>query len=286
MGAIKKIKRWGSRQKRELIDEPISAVKSIGRKTGNLWNDATGVTANREANKIQQEGARNALAQQREMYDISRADLQPWREAGTKYLSQLSSEMDSGLYNQDTPEFQGEAFNYQEDPGYKFRQAEGEKLLQRQAALRGNMYGGKNLRDLSRFNQGLASAEINNAYNRYADTRNFNYSNFADSFSRKRTTLNDRFTRLSSLVTGGQNAAAGQASQAMQFGENASNSIQGMANANAASRIAQYNQQRGAVEGLINTGIDATAMYMLGGASKAVPTGSRKPFTALDVGNG
>lgn len=257
----------------------------LGKWIGDRWNDATGVTANREANRIQQKGVDKSLALQKEMYDTSRRDLQPWTQAGQKYLSQLGAELDSGVYNQDAGEFQNPEFNYTQDPGYQFRLAQGEEASKRQAALSGNLYSGKTLKDLTRFSQGLASEEIGNAYSRFADDRNFRYGNFADSFDRKRTTLADRFSRLTSLSGVGQNSAAGQASAAQGYGQSASSTIEGGANAAAASRIAQYNQRAGAVKNILNLAADAGAAYATGGASLGLKKAAKTGRQALDVGN-
>jgi hypothetical protein len=70
-----------------------------------------------------------------------------------------------------TPELLGEFSNegLEQDPGYQFRQAEGEKALQRGASAKGLSLSGGALKDLSRFNQGLASEEYGSAYGRYLD---------------------------------------------------------------------------------------------------------------------
>ena len=66
-------------------------------------------------------------------------------------------------------------FNFQEDPGYAFRQQQGERGINRAAAARGQFFSGRVGQELSDFNSGLASQEYGNAYNRYlagnTDTR-------------------------------------------------------------------------------------------------------------------
>jgi hypothetical protein len=60
----------------------------------------------------------------------------------------------------------GDMSQLQMDPAYGFRQAEGEKALQRQANAAGSFGSGANLKDFMRFNQDLASTEYNNAIGR------------------------------------------------------------------------------------------------------------------------
>lgn len=52
------------------------------------------------------------------------------------------------------------------DPGMRFRLEEGQKALERSAAARGGLVGGRTLKDVARFSQGLASEEFGNAFNR------------------------------------------------------------------------------------------------------------------------
>ncbi len=52
------------------------------------------------------------------------------------------------------------------DPGYQFRQSEGQKGIERSAAGRGGLFSGQAGKELERFSQGLASTEFQNAFNR------------------------------------------------------------------------------------------------------------------------
>lgn len=59
------------------------------------------------------------------------------------------------------------ATNFQTDPGYQFRLSEGAKALERSAASKGMTMSGAQQQALSRYNQGFASNEYGNVYNRY-----------------------------------------------------------------------------------------------------------------------
>lgn len=61
--------------------------------------------------------------------------------------------------------------DFQQDPGYAFRQSEGMKALERSAAARGGLLSGKTLKGIQRFGQDLASQEYQNAFNRYQINR-------------------------------------------------------------------------------------------------------------------
>ena len=58
--------------------------------------------------------------------------------------------------------------SFEGSPGFRFRQEEGNRAVQSSAAARGLLGSGGTLRDLSRFNQGLASQEFGNEFNRRA----------------------------------------------------------------------------------------------------------------------
>jgi len=63
------------------------------------------------------------------------------------------------------------ATDFQTDPGYAFRLSEGMKALDRTAAARGGLLSGATLKGAEQYNQGLASQEYQNAFNRYQTNR-------------------------------------------------------------------------------------------------------------------
>jgi len=120
--------------------------------------------------------------------------------------------------------------DFQEDPGYQFRMAEGQKALERSAAARGGLQSGGTMKAIAKYGQDFASNEYGNAYNRFNNDRS------------------QRFNRLSSIAGLGQQAnsqmgAAGQnyANQAGQIGWGVAKAQgdAGMAQANAWGQVAQ-----------------------------------------------
>ena len=144
-----------------------------------------------------------------------RADGAPYREAGYGALSQLVGGMKpGGDLNRNFS-----MADYQADPGYQFRQQEGEQGINRAATASGARYSGATLKALQRFNSGLASQEYGNAYSRF------------------NSDMGNRFNRLSALAGTGQTAV----SQAGQAGQNAYGNIAaaGQANSSAQGNAAQ-----------------------------------------------
>lgn len=107
---------------------------------------------------------REQLALQQRMYEENVARQQPWLQAGQTALNALVP-----LATRYKP------FNmrqFEADPGYAFRMAEGMKALERSAAARGGLLSGGTLKATQRFGQDLASQEYQNAFNRYQTERN------------------------------------------------------------------------------------------------------------------
>lgn len=138
------------------IATAIAASAVVGAVVANSSANKS-ASAARDAANTQASSADKANAQQQSQFDQTRADYAPYRDAGGKALSKL------GYLSGDTSQ---PAYNWQTDPGYEFRQAEGEKAINRAAAARGGFNSGGTLKDLSRFNSNLASQEYGNAWNR------------------------------------------------------------------------------------------------------------------------
>jgi hypothetical protein len=107
--------------------------------------------AAKKAAQIQQ----NALKQQTEL-------AAPYVEAGKNALAEyqkLAPYQDFGMAQ------------FQADPGYNFRMAEGLKALERSAAARGLLQSGGTLKGIQQYGQNLASSEYENAFSRYLSQR-------------------------------------------------------------------------------------------------------------------
>ena len=113
-------------------------------------------------------GAADRASQlQQNQYDQTRADLAPYRTAGTNALAQLTAGTAPG--GQFTKSFG--MSDFEQDPGYGFRMSEGLKALDRTAAARGGLLSGATLKGAQRYGQDLGSQEYQNAFNRYQTNR-------------------------------------------------------------------------------------------------------------------
>lgn len=169
--------------------------------------------------------ARQALAQQQ-------ANQQPWLNAGSNALSQLSAGT-SGPNAAFLKPFS--MADYQADPGYSFRQTQGMNALQNSAAARGGLLSGNTLKGIQDYSQGLASQEYQNAYSRYTGSQNQQYNALAGIAGTGQTAANNlgsaqqNFANNASTIIG--NNAANQGNAALAAGQARASSMQGMGTA-------------------------------------------------------
>ena len=199
----------------------ISGVAAVG-------SAAIGATAAKKASKAQVDAAREAQAANERNLQ-KQIDLQePFRQGGLTAQNKImellgvGGDANAAEYGSASKAFGMDQFNA--DPGYAFRQAEGMKALERSAAARGGLMSGSALKGIQRFGQYLASQEYQNAFNRYQIERSA------------------RLNPLQSLMGSGQSATntmtntIGQASQneqsnAMNAGQARASGYVGAANA-------------------------------------------------------
>jgi hypothetical protein len=131
-----------------------------------LYSSNKAAGAAQDASSAQLQGTRESNDLQRSMYDQSVQRQQPWLDAGRGALGQVQNRLLSPEWNQ---AFGMEQF--QQDPGYQFRQQEGEKAMQRRFSAGGRLFSGGAIKDFAGYNSGLASQEFGNAFNRFQTDR-------------------------------------------------------------------------------------------------------------------
>lgn len=112
-----------------------------------------GSQASNRATDAQTAGNAEALALQRQMYDQNRADLAPYREAGTSALSTLAGEANRP---------------FTETPGYQFRFDEGQRAVNSSMGAQGMLDSGARLKALTRYGTGMAEQGYGEYSNRLA----------------------------------------------------------------------------------------------------------------------
>jgi hypothetical protein len=190
-----------------LLGGPAGAALGMG--LGGAAEEATGGGASgaaRDAAKTANAGVQSQIDLQRRMYEEGVARQQPFYQAGVNalpgYLSGIgqNGELVRGFTQAD----------YQADPGYAFRLSEGQKQLDRQAAMRGGQISGSSLKAAARYGQDMASQEYSNAYNRFRDTQGLRRNALAGVVGFAPTAANVMGTSGQNYATGAGNAMAGQ----------------------------------------------------------------------------
>lgn len=142
-----------------------------------------GVMGNKSAGKAasaQKKAQAKASKEQKKMYEQSRKDMQPYMESGTLANTDLNMRM--GLAGDATNKDYGflmKRFNNQEfekDPGYQFRMDEGNRGIAATQAARGGLLSGAAAKEASRYNQGFASNEYGQAYDRFTNDQAGQYN--------------------------------------------------------------------------------------------------------------
>jgi hypothetical protein len=113
--------------------------------------------------------------------------------------------------------------DFEKDPGYEFRLAEGMRGLENSATARGGLLSGAALKAAARFSQDFASNEFGNAWNR-------------DSINKT-----NKFNRLASLAGVGQTAATQMGNTSLQTAQTIGNNTTGAGNARASGYVGTAN---------------------------------------------
>ena len=204
-------------------------------------------SASSKAADAQMGAAQLSSDTQMNMYNQTRADQTPWRDAGKVALGQLGTgTATGGEFNRDFT-----LSDFQKDPGYQFRMNEGMRGVQNSAAARGGLLNGGTLKALSQYGQDFASNEYQNAYNRFNTDRT------------------NRFNRLASLAGVGQTANNAIAAAGANAANQVSSNQLAAGNAQASSYIGQANA--------LNSGINS--MQSLYTINKMFPSSTQSPST-------
>ena len=220
------------------MPDPITGtIAAVSGGSSIIGGAMKGRAAKRAAN-AQVAAAAEATRLQREMYAQQQAMQDPYRQAGLTGQNRMMELMglggnanaqDYGRYGRDFA-----MSDYEADPGYAFRLAEGNKALERSAAARGMVLSGSMFKGLQRYGQDMASQEYQNAFNRYQTNRS------------------NQLTPLAGLMASGQNASNVLTGAAGQLGTQLGENAMGAGNARASGYVGSANAYADAVSGVSN----------------------------------
>ena len=198
-----------------------------------------------QAANTQADANRYAADIQYKMFEKQMELQEPWRKKGEEALNRLAAGLGQG------GEFgtKFSATNWQQDPGYAFRLAEGQRALERSAAARGGLISGNALKAAERYGQEMGSQEYQNAFNRYYAERQ------------------NMLQPIQSLAGVGQTTATNIAGQAGAYGNAAAGNLMATGESYANSLLAQGNaraSQYGAIGNAIGGAAGAYGNYLTG----------------------
>lgn len=217
---------------------------------GNIVGGILGGRAANKAAETQAAATRYAADLQKQMFEKVNAQQAAGRGIGYQGYNQIRS-MLPGQYTQYdeqgnaigtatgqdylTHQFNAQDFQEGIDPGYAFRLQQGQLANQAAANKAGGLLSGNALQGLNEYNQGMASQEYGNAFNRYQTQRSNIYNTLAS-------------------IAGLGQAAQGQSNQlAQNFADTQTGLITGGAAAQAAGQVGAANAYSGALNNIGNT---------------------------------
>lgn len=217
------------------------------------------------AAQLQHQDAQDALAFQKQEYSDQQKNIAPWLQAGQGAITSLSDMLNKGEFKDWTGSFQAPTgATEQNDPGYQFRLAEGQKALERSAAAKGNLLTGGTAKAEQAYGQNYASNEYQNVYNRSLQQYQQGYNEFennqANKFNRYAAIAGVGQTAAGQLNSAGSSAAGNISSILLNSGQQIGNDLQ---NAGAA-RASGYNAYAGALNSTTNTASQLYLMKQLG----------------------
>ena len=206
---------------------------------GTVASGAMASSAAKKAANTQAQAAADAQVAQERMFQKQIELQEPFRQAGLTAQQQImqllgiGGDQNAAGYGSLAKPFGMDQF--QQDPGYAFRQSEGMKALERSAAARGGLLSGSTMKGIQRFGQDLASQEYQNAFNRYQVERAA------------------RLNPLQSLMGSGQSSANVLTSAAGQQGQNEASNLYNAAQARASGYVGSANALGSALSGIGQT---------------------------------
>ena len=203
----------------------LDAVANIG---GSILGAGASFLGAKEQGDAAKDASKSMSKVQWRMYNQSREDMAPWREAGMRSLADL--ERVQGTYEGAITD----PNQYKESPAYNWLEQQGREAINRQSAAQGQFGSGRHQKDLMQYGQGLALTD----YQGYLG----------------------RLESLMNRYAGTSNVGQTTSSQLAGLGANVANQV---GSANYASQINQGNARTGLYQNLSNIGTNAINQGML-----------------------
>ena len=189
---------------------------------GSVMSSRAGKSAaNKNKRAAEGQKAENAAA-----YNEQKNTMAPWMEAGRTAIGDIQSGIKNGSF--DPGEFHFDAKSLKEDPGYRFRVSEANRMADQRVGASGKYFSTQGQKQLAANSQGIADQEFGNAYARARDK-----------WSMEGNRLNQKYNALRDMSAGGQNAASNAAQFRGNMAQGNAQQTGNIINANNAYAAAQ-----------------------------------------------
>lgn len=205
---------------------PIALLAGAG--ALKLGGDLFGAYSAGEAADRQRQAQRQALAAQRQATAEAQGYLDPYAQAGTRALSDLTNFQDYALPG----EFDASGYNVQGylDPSMAYQQQQMARNVEAGAAARGGLMSGAAAKELQTRGAQLAQTDYGNAFARMQTDKNFAYTQYTNRFNQVRQQNQDRLARLQNMGNMGYGANVAKANLATGLGNATAGYAQNMGN--------------------------------------------------------
>lgn len=229
---------------------PVALIAAGIGAAGSIASSAMQSGAAEDAANTQANAAKSAQALQKQEFDQTQANLQPWMTAGQSALSQIQTLFGLGPGGNGTPNTAAMQSALQNYPGYQFAQQQGLQSLDRVAASRGLTLSGAQLKDAQTYGQGLATS-----------------------------TFGNYLSGLQSISAQGLGAAGNLGNFGQNYANSSGNLILNQGQAQAAGTVGSANAITSGLQGALNNSLMAYQLY------GNQPISGFTPTSALSVTN-
>lgn len=223
---------------------------------------AVGVVSNMSsassAQGAQTAGADQANATQMAQYNQTRADNLPFMTRGNQAGDTLQTLLGVGGNTTNNPEYGSLTRNFTNadftaDPGYQFRLDQGMRGINASLAAKGGLLSGAAVKAAADYNQGFASNEFGQAYNRFVNNQSNTYN------------------KLAGIAGTGQTANSLVGNAGQQTANNVANNQVGVGNARASGYVAQGNALTNGLSSGFNAYQNASRLNSLAAPANSTP---------------
>lgn len=284
---------WERAQRGALYDVAgVGAAVSGGEQmAGTMYAANQAADATKYASDQTAQTAANSLAFNKDVYNTTLSNEQPYMSAGADSARQLEAGIDSGQLTAGYgPQFSFSGVNLQNDPAYQFDLSQGEQAMQRSAAASGGLVSGGALKDLNDYAQGYAS-------NQYQQSYNNALAAYQQAYNQYETTQSNMYNRLAGTAGLGQNAVTQTATSGnaaagtnAQVNSSTANTLANLATSNASAQgaagIAMGNIAANTTNTIANTlASQSDSSYGSGGLFQNSAAPSSDQWAAYDAGS-